>query len=136
MSPHTPALPDFRTRAAIVAHARSVLDFYDPRAVDPSGGFFHFLKDDGTVYDRHTRHLVSSTRYVFLWSMAARHLPAHPAYLATPAAPWPSCATCTASRTAAATPGRWTGATAGPGSPTPLTMPTACPSSCWPTPTR
>jgi mannose/cellobiose epimerase-like protein (N-acyl-D-glucosamine 2-epimerase family) len=82
MSPHTPALPDFRTRAAILAHARSILDFYDPRAVDPSGGFFHFLKDDGTVYDRHTRHLVSSTRYVFLWSMAARHLPGHPAYLA------------------------------------------------------
>ena len=28
-----------------------------------SGGFFQFFKDDGTVYDRRTRHLVSSTRF-------------------------------------------------------------------------
>jgi mannose/cellobiose epimerase-like protein (N-acyl-D-glucosamine 2-epimerase family) len=38
--------------------------FYHPRAVDPDGG---------TVYDRHTRHLVSSTRFVFDYAMAHRH---------------------------------------------------------------
>ena len=43
------------------------------RARDPSGGFFHFFKDDGTVYDRTTRHLVSSTRFVFNYAMAYRH---------------------------------------------------------------
>jgi mannose/cellobiose epimerase-like protein (N-acyl-D-glucosamine 2-epimerase family) len=72
--------PDFHSRAAILAHVRHTLGFYHPRAMDPSGGFYHFLKDDGTVFDAHTRHLVSSTRYVFLWAMAARHFPDTPAY--------------------------------------------------------
>ena len=49
------------------------LAFYDGRCLDPSGGFFHFFKDDGTVYDRRTRHLVSSTRFVFNHAMAFRH---------------------------------------------------------------
>ena len=47
--------------------------FYHPRAIDPRGGFYHFFKDDGTVYDAHTRHLVSSTRFVFNYAMACRH---------------------------------------------------------------
>jgi mannose/cellobiose epimerase-like protein (N-acyl-D-glucosamine 2-epimerase family) len=75
-----PRAPDFHSRAAILAHVRHTLGFYHPRAIDPSGGFFHFLKDDGTVFDAHTRHLVSSTRYVFVWAMAARHFPDMPAY--------------------------------------------------------
>jgi mannose/cellobiose epimerase-like protein (N-acyl-D-glucosamine 2-epimerase family) len=40
--------------------------------VDPSGGFYHFYKDDGTVYDTRTRHLVSSTRFIFNYAMAWR----------------------------------------------------------------
>ena len=48
------------------------MSFYDGRCLDPRGGFFHFFKDDGTVYDRQTRHLVSSTRFVFNHAMAAR----------------------------------------------------------------
>src|SRR5689334_4257715 len=51
---------------------------YDGRRVHPTGGFFHYFKDDGTVYDRSTRHLVSSTRFVFTHAMAARHFPGHP----------------------------------------------------------
>ena len=76
-----PTLPDMHTRAAILSHVEHTLSFYHPRAIDPSGGFYHFLKDDGTVFDAHTRHLVSSTRYVFLWAMAARHFPDQPEYL-------------------------------------------------------
>ncbi|MFN7192481.1 MAG: AGE family epimerase/isomerase, partial [Rhodospirillales bacterium] len=75
-----PNPPDFRSRKAILAHVSHTLDFYHPRAYDPSGGFFHFLKDDGTIYDARTRHLVSSTRYVFLWAMAARHFPESQTY--------------------------------------------------------
>jgi mannose/cellobiose epimerase-like protein (N-acyl-D-glucosamine 2-epimerase family) len=76
----TPPLPDFRRRRPVLEHVRHTLSFYDPRALDPSGGFFQFFKDDGTVFDRRTRHLVSSTRYVFLWAMAARHFPGVPQY--------------------------------------------------------
>ena len=65
-------LPDFHSRAALLQHIRHTRQFYDPRCVDTSGGFYHFYKDDGTVYDAHTRHLVSSTRFVFNFSMAWR----------------------------------------------------------------
>lgn len=64
--------PDFRSPEFLLAHVRHTLSFYDGRCIDPSGGFFHFYKNDGTVYDRRTRHLVSSTRFVFNHAMAAR----------------------------------------------------------------
>jgi len=66
-------LPDFRARDTLLDHIRHTRQFYDPRSRDPSGGFYHFYKDDGTVYDAHTRHLVSSTRFVFNYAMAYRH---------------------------------------------------------------
>jgi mannose/cellobiose epimerase-like protein (N-acyl-D-glucosamine 2-epimerase family) len=64
--------PDFRSPEFLRAHILHTMSFYDGRSIDDSGGFFHFFKDDGTVYDRHTRHLVSSTRFVFNNAMAAR----------------------------------------------------------------
>jgi mannose/cellobiose epimerase-like protein (N-acyl-D-glucosamine 2-epimerase family) len=49
------------------------MDFYYPRCIDRKrGGFFHYLRDDGSVIDADTRHLVSSCRYIFTFSMAAR----------------------------------------------------------------
>jgi mannose/cellobiose epimerase-like protein (N-acyl-D-glucosamine 2-epimerase family) len=66
-------MPDFRSRAFLLDHVRATMAFYHPRAIDPDGGFFHFFRDDGTVYDAATRHLVSSTRFVFDYAMAARH---------------------------------------------------------------
>jgi len=51
-----------------------------PRAIDPAGGFFHYFRDDGTVYDRRHRHLVSSARFVFDYAMAYREFE-EPAYL-------------------------------------------------------
>jgi len=65
-------LPNFRDPQFLRSHMRQTLDFYAPRAMDPSGGCFHFFKDDGTVYDRRTRHLVSSTRFVFNHALAWR----------------------------------------------------------------
>ncbi|MDH6593736.1 mannose/cellobiose epimerase-like protein (N-acyl-D-glucosamine 2-epimerase family) [Variovorax sp. TBS-050B] len=67
-----PPMPDFRSPDFLTGHIRHTLDFYEPVSRDSSGGFFHFFKDDGTVYDRRTRHLVSSTRFVFNHAMAAR----------------------------------------------------------------
>jgi mannose/cellobiose epimerase-like protein (N-acyl-D-glucosamine 2-epimerase family) len=66
------AMPDFRSPDFLLAHIRHTLSFYDDRCVDASGGFFHFYKDDGRVYDSRTRHLVSSTRFVFNHAMASR----------------------------------------------------------------
>jgi len=65
-------MPDFRSPEFLLGHIRHTLAFYDGRCLDPTGGFFHFFKDDGTVYDKGTRHLVSSTRFVFNHAMAYR----------------------------------------------------------------
>ncbi len=73
MLPATP-LPDFRSPAFLRAHIADTMAFYEGRCVDASGGLFQFFKDDGSVYDARTRHLVSSTRYVFTHAMGARHL--------------------------------------------------------------
>ena len=65
-------LPDMRRPDALWAHMRHTLAFYAPHVKDPTGGCFQFFKDDGTVYDRRTRHLVSSTRFVFNHALAWR----------------------------------------------------------------
>jgi mannose/cellobiose epimerase-like protein (N-acyl-D-glucosamine 2-epimerase family) len=65
-------MPDFRSPDFLIDHIRHTLAFYEPRDIDPSGGFFHFFKDDGTVYNRRTRHLVSSARFVFNHATAYR----------------------------------------------------------------
>ena len=64
--------PDFRSQDFLRRHIAHTMAFYHPRAIDPSGGFFHYFKDDGTVYDAEHRHLVSSTRFIFNYAMAAR----------------------------------------------------------------
>ncbi|MGW8390880.1 AGE family epimerase/isomerase [Pseudoduganella sp. HUAS MS19] len=73
-------LPNFRNPDVLLDHARHTMRFYHPRAIDPAGGLYHYFKDDGTVYDDRHRHLVSSTRFVFTYSMAYRHF-RDPAYL-------------------------------------------------------
>ena len=67
-------MPDFRDPQFLLEHVRHTMAFYHPRAIDPRGGFYHFFRDDGTVYDAGTRHLVSSTRFVFNYAMAYRRL--------------------------------------------------------------
>jgi mannose/cellobiose epimerase-like protein (N-acyl-D-glucosamine 2-epimerase family) len=74
------SLPNFRSPDFLRAHIADTMAFYHPRAIDPAGGFFHYFKDDGTIYDRRHRHLVSSTRFIFDYAMAAREF-GDPAYL-------------------------------------------------------
>jgi len=73
------ALPNFRDPAFLRAHIADTMAFYHPRAIDPRGGFFHYFRDDGSVYDASHRHLVSSTRFVFNYAMAAREFGEHAA---------------------------------------------------------
>jgi len=66
------AEPDFLSAEFLRGHVAQTMAFYHPRCIDPAGGFFHYFLDDGTVYERSHRHLVSSTRFVFDYAMAAR----------------------------------------------------------------
>jgi len=63
--------PDFRDANFLRTHIAHTMAFYHPHAIDPAGGFFQYFKDDGTIHDRGHRHLVSSTRFVFNYAMAA-----------------------------------------------------------------
>ena len=63
----------FDSLSFLQQHVDHTLGFYERHAFDPEGGFFHYFKDDGTVYNRSHRHLVSATRLVFNWSMAHTH---------------------------------------------------------------
>ncbi len=71
-------LPDFRSPAFLREHLLHTLAFYDGRCIDPSGGMYQHYKDDGTVYDSATRHLVSSARFVIVFANAAAAFPEHP----------------------------------------------------------
>ncbi|QBB70769.1 AGE family epimerase/isomerase [Pseudolysobacter antarcticus] len=64
--------PAFRSVDFLRDHIARTMAFYHPRCIDPAGGFFHYSLDDGTIYDRQHRHLVSSTRFVFNYAMAAQ----------------------------------------------------------------
>ena len=74
----TPALPaapkpNYESAAFLKQHIVDVLNFYRPVAFDEAGGFFHYYQDNGAVYNRTHRHLVSATRCVFNWVQAWQH---------------------------------------------------------------
>lgn len=71
----TPTSAQFASREFLAQHIRTTLDFYQPKVFDPTGGFKHFFRDDGSIYNASTRHLVSSTRFVFNYAMATRYFP-------------------------------------------------------------
>lgn len=65
--------PDFKSASVLEQHIQTTLAFYQPNVFDEQGGFYQHFRDDGSVYNADTRHLVSSTRYVFNYAMAARY---------------------------------------------------------------
>ncbi len=67
--------PDFRSRDFLVGHIRQIMDFYHPRCInDEHGGFFNIYHDDGTVLDSNVQHIVSTTRFIVNFSLAAKLL--------------------------------------------------------------
>ena len=68
----TPAKPDFTSPAFLNRHVASILAFYEPNVRASDGGFHQCFRDDGSVYDSGTRHLVSSARFVFNYATAYR----------------------------------------------------------------
>lgn len=68
--------PDFESPEFLTKHIEDILAFYEPHVFDEKGGFFQHFLDDGSIYDKDTRHLVSSTRFVFnyvnAWQLTGR----------------------------------------------------------------
>jgi len=64
--------PKFKDKEFLVGHISSIMSFYHPHCIDNEvGGFFQNFRDDGSIYDFKTRHLVSSARFIFNYSMAS-----------------------------------------------------------------
>jgi len=65
-------LPDFRSREFLLGHMREIMAFYYPRCINrEDGGYFNVFRDDGSTTDRSTQHIVSTTRFIFNFSLAA-----------------------------------------------------------------
>ncbi|WP_029041922.1 AGE family epimerase/isomerase [Cucumibacter marinus] len=61
----------FRTPDFLVGQIRSIIDFYYPVSIDHHyGGFINQLRDDGTVFDSRTKHLVGTTRFIYNYATA------------------------------------------------------------------
>ena len=64
--------PIFNDKRFLIDHIESVMKFYHPHCINNNtGGFFQYFRDDGSIYDFDSKHLVSSTRFIFNYSMAA-----------------------------------------------------------------
>ncbi len=61
---------NFRSRDFLRGHIRHSLSFYENRAVDPAGGFFHCYMNDGTLFSPGLRTLVASCRFIFVFAKA------------------------------------------------------------------
>ena len=65
-------LPDFRSRDFLLRHMREIMDFYHPACINETdGGYFNFFRNDGFITNRKTQHIVSTTRFIFNFSLAA-----------------------------------------------------------------
>lgn len=59
--------PDF-----LKTHIRNIIDFYHPDCLDTErGGYINQMRDDGTIYDRDTKHLVGTCRFIYNYSLAS-----------------------------------------------------------------
>ena len=63
---------NYRNPEVLREHIRRIIDFYHPACIDTErGGYINQFTDDGTIYDRVTKHLVGTCRFVFNYAVAA-----------------------------------------------------------------
>ncbi len=55
---------NFKSKTFLISHIKDIMQFYEPRCVDPAGGFYHCYMNNGEVYDAKTRTLVASCRFI------------------------------------------------------------------------
>jgi len=60
----------FYSRDFLLEHATSILDFYTPRVIDKTGGYYQNFLDDGKHFNDKFRQLVSSTRIIVNYALA------------------------------------------------------------------
>lgn len=64
-----------RDTAFLKSQIRDIMNFYDPVVIDREyGGYINQLKDDGSVFDRMTKHLVGTCRFIYNYAVAGQLL--------------------------------------------------------------
>ncbi|MEE3895535.1 AGE family epimerase/isomerase [Priestia megaterium] len=62
----------FREPHTLKQHIFDTLHFYYPACIDnKNGGYIHEYYDDGTVNNTHSKHLVSTARFIYIFSVGA-----------------------------------------------------------------
>lgn len=62
----------FRDPLFLRRHITSIISFYHPRCIDwDYGGYINQFRDDGAVFDRTTKHLVGTCRFIYNYSIAS-----------------------------------------------------------------
>jgi len=70
-APHPAHTSRYADPAFLRQHINDILAFYYPRCINHTlGGYYQFFKDDGRIYDERTQHLVSTCRFIFIFSLA------------------------------------------------------------------
>lgn len=62
----------YRDAAFLTNHIKSIMAFYHPICIDREyGGYINQLRDDGTIFDRMTKHLVGTCRFIYNYAAAS-----------------------------------------------------------------
>ena len=63
---------DFRNPDYLKEHIGRIIRFYHPTCMDEEyGGYINQLRDDGSIFDRMTKHLVGTCRFIYCFSLAS-----------------------------------------------------------------
>jgi mannose/cellobiose epimerase-like protein (N-acyl-D-glucosamine 2-epimerase family) len=65
---------NFYQQDFLLKHSQDILNFYDDIVIDPKGGYFQNFYDNGSTFEQGFKQLVSSTRLVVNYALAAKLL--------------------------------------------------------------
>lgn len=72
---------NYRSKAFLSDQLQQIVDFYYPACIDETlGGYINQFRDDGTIFDAKTKHLVGTCRFIYVFATAATML-GKPEYL-------------------------------------------------------
>ena len=72
---------EFRSKAFLSEQVQQIANFYYPDCIDNKlGGYINQFRDDGSIFDDQTKHLVGTCRFVYLFATASMMLD-NPDYL-------------------------------------------------------
>jgi mannose/cellobiose epimerase-like protein (N-acyl-D-glucosamine 2-epimerase family) len=66
---------EFRSKAFLSEQVQQIANFYYPDCIDNKlGGYINQFRDDGSIFDDQTKHLVGTCRFVYLFATASTML--------------------------------------------------------------